>query len=53
LAGSFIRLPSLGGEGCTAGSGVLEATISAAPKRLGGAVQGEITKELSSDISQK
>jgi len=40
-------------EGGPAGSGVFGTTISAAPERPGGAVLGEIKKELFPDISQK
>ena len=39
-------------EGGPAESGVLEATIGAAPERLGGAVLRKIREELSPDISQ-
>ena len=39
-------------EGGPAGSGVREATISAAPEGLERAVLGNIVKELSPDISQ-
>jgi hypothetical protein len=39
-------------EGGPAESGVLEATISAAPEQLGGAVLRNIIEELSHDISQ-
>jgi len=45
------RSPSV--EGGPAGSGVFVATSSAAPERHGGAVLGEIKKELFPDISQK
>jgi hypothetical protein len=39
-------------EGGPAGSGVLEATISAAPERLGGAVLGSILIKHSAKISR-
>jgi hypothetical protein len=45
------KIPVL--EGGPAGSGVLEATISAAPERLGGAGLGNILKECSSKIFRR
>jgi hypothetical protein len=45
------KIPVL--EGGPAGSGVREATISAAPERPRGAVLGETKKVLFKDISQK